>query len=516
MVKHGDHKSVDYSEPPKTVCFLSRTSRHDELLAEVHTAMNTTEDHRKLTLFGRYPSMIPGGQVLFVSFPLTNNQSWHWFLEATLLFQPVHVYIVAEKKTTDDRNLKKKHRVGSSGCANDHILDGEEEDMLDDGRVMKIRRGFQGVAIRRHCISKASSSYQGDEDAVNGDIVAADIDTPATVTDSAAVSSSTHAVDTTPATITTPTTVTAPAAADTPATVTTPVVSAAPNAAFENEQKTIRLEVLLSQLTPRNSLRVLELVKDVNIDNVKSLVAFARMAYNKAVVEPAFCEMLVDICIALNCMLPGFTVDGKELNFARCLSNCCHKELQRGKEKLMLGNVKLITELYVKNLLDEGIVHSCIKKILWECENPEEEEIEALSKLMYRVGESMDNPQVKELTVMDMYFEKMTKLSNHPDFSSRVKQMLVHLVGLRNNKWEPKTPGLAMTLHVGVSKPHPPFTIKVKLSHTVLNMKAMIKYHRGYLLCQQRLLLADLELEDNRTLADYNVQSYSPILLRVL
>ncbi|VFQ85804.1 unnamed protein product [Cuscuta campestris] len=480
MVSYGDHKSVTYSVPSKAMCFLSRSSRHDELMAEVHTAMNTSEDDTKLTLFGRYPSMIPGGQVLFVSVPLTDNKSWLWFLGATSVFQPVHVYVVAEN-ISNGSSVQENQRVVQGGpllkrCANgvgssrldanDNTLGVEGKNRanaVDEERVRKIRRVLPVNPLPEHNTRKARSSH-----ALNGGNAAA--------------------------------------------------------TAARDEQKKRRLEVILSQLTPRNSMRVLEQVKDVNIDSAECLAALAQIAYNKAVMDPAFCEMLVDNITPLDNMLPAYFMDNKVFNFTSCLSDCCRKELQRGKgdvafavhddwirKKSKLGNVELIGELYMKKLVEEGIVHSCIKKILWEYENPDEADIEVLCNLMYRVGESMDNPEVNKPTDMDMYFEEISRLSKHPNLSSKLKNILVDLVDLRKNKWQHKPAYPShLTLNIKVMDfggLQPKFTLKVKSSDTIYDIKEMIKAKEGFLMCKQWLYYNVVKLADNYTVAHYNLQN---------
>ncbi|CAH9098296.1 unnamed protein product [Cuscuta epithymum] len=110
MIKRGDLGSVDYSDPPKTMCFLSRYSAYEDLVAKVHLAMNTDEEETSLSLFGKYPEKVDGEKLVFVSVPLTDNRSWRWFLQAMDLSQPVHVYVVAtgERRApdTEDRNLR--------------------------------------------------------------------------------------------------------------------------------------------------------------------------------------------------------------------------------------------------------------------------------------------------------------------------------------------------------------------------------------------------------------------------
>ncbi|XP_019179592.1 PREDICTED: eukaryotic translation initiation factor 4G-like isoform X3 [Ipomoea nil] len=174
--------------------------------------------------------------------------------------------------------------------------------------------------------------------------------------------------------------------------------------------------------------------------------------FNKAVMVPEFSEMFADIFYRLSSMLPEFYVNNETYSFKRLLLNQCQEEFEKGKadrefasdqEKVIhmrrrkWGNIKLIGELYKKKMLTERIIHECIKKLLggqYEYENPDEEDVETLCHLMQTVGETIDHPKAKEH--MDLYFETISKLINHPTLSSRLKEMLVHLVDLRENKWQ--------------------------------------------------------------------------------
>ncbi|CAH9078472.1 unnamed protein product, partial [Cuscuta europaea] len=95
VIKNGYLGSVDYSEPPKTMCFLSRRGNsYAELVRKVHMAMNGDDRDKMFDLFGKYPTTLPGGKVLFVSIPLMDDQSLEWFLDVASLSQPIHVYAV--------------------------------------------------------------------------------------------------------------------------------------------------------------------------------------------------------------------------------------------------------------------------------------------------------------------------------------------------------------------------------------------------------------------------------------
>nr|CAD1844985.1 unnamed protein product [Ananas comosus var. bracteatus] len=100
----------------------------------------------------------------------------------------------------------------------------------------------------------------------------------------------------------------------------------------------------------------------------------------------------------------------------------------------MLGNIRLIGELYKKKMLTERIMHECIKKLLGQYQNPDEEDVEALCKLMSTIGEIIDHPKAKEH--MDAYFDIMLKMSTNQKLSSRVRFMLKDAIDLRKNKWQ--------------------------------------------------------------------------------
>ncbi|KAI0776258.1 hypothetical protein BD413DRAFT_470231 [Trametes elegans] len=108
-----------------------------------------------------------------------------------------------------------------------------------------------------------------------------------------------------------------------------------------------------------------------------------------------------------------------------------------------LGLIKFIGELFKLQMLTERIMHECVKKLLGNVENPEEEEIESLCKLLTTVGQSLDTPKAR--AHMDVYFSRMKELTKSPNVNSRMQFMLQDVIELRERKWVPRNQSAAPT-----------------------------------------------------------------------
>jgi translation initiation factor 4G len=87
-----------------------------------------------------------------------------------------------------------------------------------------------------------------------------------------------------------------------------------------------------------------------------------------------------------------------------------------------LGLIKFIGELFKLQMLTERIMHECVKKLLGNVQNPEEEEIESLCKLLATVGSILDTSKAR--AHMDVYFSRMKELVKSPSVTARMQFML--------------------------------------------------------------------------------------------
>lgn len=119
-----------------------------------------------------------------------------------------------------------------------------------------------------------------------------------------------------------------------------------------------------------------------------------------------------------------------------------------------LGLIKFIGELFKLQMLTERIMHECVKKLLGNVENPEEEEIESLCKLLTTVGQLLDTAKAR--AHMDVYFSRMKELTRSGNVSSRMQYMLQDVIELRERKWisrnQVAAPSTIAQIHEGAAK----------------------------------------------------------------
>lgn len=94
------------------------------------------------------------------------------------------------------------------------------------------------------------------------------------------------------------------------------------------------------------------------------------------------------------------------------------------------GFMKFVGELFKLQLVTERMIHNYVEMLL---EQPDEEEIKSLRRLLYTVGAILDSPKARRH--IDVYFSRMKELSERPNVSVRMRLMLQDVLELRARKW---------------------------------------------------------------------------------
>ena len=246
--------------------------------------------------------------------------------------------------------------------------------------------------------------------------------------------------------------------------------------AFDKVMKEARS--ILNKLTLTNFDKLSNDLAHLDISEPDELRGLVSIIFDKALEEGLFCKLYAELCNCIKDQMKEFQdevgpafprLDGgentkvKKVTFQRCLLNKCQEEFERAdrynemndeetmgldaaakaskKRRVrnrMLGNIKFIGQLFAQNILNEKIMHDCVKRLL---ESKEEDTIECLCKLMATIGKKLlDREEARHY--MDNYFDEMKQTaneigSNPAQFPSgvRLKFMILDTIDLRKNRY---------------------------------------------------------------------------------
>lgn len=102
-------------------------------------------------------------------------------------------------------------------------------------------------------------------------------------------------------------------------------------------------------------------------------------------------------------------------------------------KRRVLGNMRFIGEIFMVGLIPAKIMHAVIQELLTDVNNPEEEEVESVCRLLPTIGAALDIPESAAL--WEKYAERLRRLSVNPKLPTRVRFMVLDVLELRENKW---------------------------------------------------------------------------------
>jgi translation initiation factor 4G len=179
----------------------------------------------------------------------------------------------------------------------------------------------------------------------------------------------------------------------------------------------------------------------------RTLMQVIKLVFKKAADEVTFSEMYARLCRKIMWQIsPKVQHDGLKNSegkpfaggtlFRVYLLHRCQEDLEQSwvakeataaaaaskAKRRRLGLIRFFGELFKLQILTERLIHECIKKLLGNVENPDEEEIESLCKLLTTVGSLLDTPKAQ--AHLDVYFSRMRELTKNKNVNTRMVFML--------------------------------------------------------------------------------------------
>lgn len=222
---------------------------------------------------------------------------------------------------------------------------------------------------------------------------------------------------------------------------------------------------ILNKLTLEKFERLSEEFVGLPFDSVELVAGAIDLIVDKAQRETHFVDIYAELCVKLAATpLAGLGEVEKGKKFRRLLLERCQAEFERDDEallaeieaitdvaereqrctqirKIYIGHVYFIGALYRKELLRESIMHHCIQELFGDPDEPDDEKIECLAKLMTTVGKQIDHAALEKKEshkFMKAYFKQLKKLTKSDKLANRIRFLVRDLCDLRDNDWKPR------------------------------------------------------------------------------
>ncbi|GLC43129.1 Eukaryotic translation initiation factor 4 gamma 1 [Pleodorina starrii] len=236
------------------------------------------------------------------------------------------------------------------------------------------------------------------------------------------------------------------------------------------EQAVRRVKGILNKLTPEKFERLLNQLLEV-ITTADILQKTIALVFENAVEQPTYVAMYGDLCVSLSKELPQFPPppgSDKPLSFRQILLNTCQDEFEGaadGREELasitdpaeredaerrvkkrVLGNMRLISELYKQDMVKDWIMVTCIDELLSArptkaAKTPPEDNIEAVLEIIKLSGAKLSKSEKAEtLKKLDKVLRELERLMGDKSngISTRVRLAIKDVMELKRANWVPR------------------------------------------------------------------------------
>jgi len=238
----------------------------------------------------------------------------------------------------------------------------------------------------------------------------------------------------------------------------------------ETSEAIRNIRILLNKLAKDNYPRVADSIlnNDYNKEVLSSLVS---ILFNKCVNEHRYIDLYMKLVdqLFLKFKQPN-NIKNNPLNFKKQFIEKCQiifeggpddfmkelpgdldeEEKKQKKKQRMLGNTKLIGQLFIRGALTDAVVISCFQRLF---KAPTEDSIENLSHLFLTIGKPLyekyaadadqamkpkkSKIRIKALNkeTFDDYVDRLIELKQAPELPARLKFLIMDVIDDKNNEW---------------------------------------------------------------------------------
>lgn len=231
--------------------------------------------------------------------------------------------------------------------------------------------------------------------------------------------------------------------------------SAPASAADSATQSLRKVKGILNKLTPEKFERLLSQLIPL-VSSYEVLRGTIRQVFENAVAQPTFVPMYADLCSELDAALPEFVGPEGTESFKKMLANTCQEEYEateaarnevtklsgeeqeeaeRSAKLRLLGNVRLIAELFKKGMVNDRIMLIILGDLLGPSDGePSEEAIEAACEVVTTAGATLEE-NTRSKARLDAAFAHLGKLANSKTYAPRIRFVIRDVIDLRSQHW---------------------------------------------------------------------------------
>lgn len=206
------------------------------------------------------------------------------------------------------------------------------------------------------------------------------------------------------------------------------------------------------------------------ISDTDQLTKLVTLIFEKTVQEHVYGPLYAKLCVALSSKNKSFTQiifqnnkkETIQVDFKNVLVKVCQTEFQKGKREavitdemdetdkenevikqknILLGTMKFIGQLYLKQLIPSKIMTVCLKYLIGQFQSkPSEDDVEGACTLLQTVGSTLDNDSNVTKNELTKYYQKLRSIErNSNKYSVRIRMIIQNLLDERKNGWKPRS-----------------------------------------------------------------------------